>query len=161
MRNDAAHKEWWQIFEVIVGIPFLVGVAMQWVVPLSFPRAGAAAIFIFAGIALIILGIILAALARGEFRRHAQPTDPGQPTQKIITTGVFSISRNPLYLGGISMLVGLALACNLPWAIILLLPASIACYYILILPEERYLAEKFGEAYRLYTERVHRWIGRK
>jgi len=161
MRNDAAHKEWWQVFEVIVGIPFFVGVAMQWVVHLSFPRSGAAAIFIFAGIALTILGIILAAQARGEFRRHAQPTDPGQPTLKIITTGVFSISRNPLYLGGIGILVGLALACNLPWAIILLLPASIACHYILILPEERYLAEKFGEAYRLYTERVRRWIGRK
>jgi protein-S-isoprenylcysteine O-methyltransferase Ste14 len=161
MRNDTAHKEGWQIFEVVFGIPFLVGVVMGWVVPLSLPRGGATLIFVPAGIALIILGIILVALARRELRRYGQPTDPGCPTDKIVTTGVFSFSRNPLYLGGICILAGLASALNLPWVIILLLPAFIACHSILIAPEEQYLAGKFGEEYRLYTEKVGRWIGRK
>lgn len=161
MKTDAAHKAWWQIFEVVFGIPFLAGVVMQWVAPFSFSRSGATLALILAGAVLIILGIILASLARAEFRKYDQPTDPGHPTQTIITSGVFSISRNPLYLGGIGILVGLALVCNLPWAIILLLPAFAACHYILIVPEERYLAGKFGEAYRAYTEKVHRWIGRK
>jgi len=161
MRNDAAHKEWWQIFEVIFGIPFLVGVVLQWVVPFSLPRGGATLAFVSIGTALIILGTILAAQARREFRRYGQSTDPGQPTHKIVTTGVFSASRNPLYLGGISVLAGLALAFNLPWVIVLLLPAIVACHYILIAPEERYLTDKFREEYRLYTEKVGRWIGRK
>ncbi len=161
MGNDAAHKEWWQIFEVVFGIPFLVGVVMQWVVPFSLPREGATLVFVSAGIVLIILGTVLATMARREFRRYGQPTDPGRPTHKIVTTGVFSISRNPLYLGGIGILVGLALALNLPWAIVLLLPALVACHYILIVPEERYLTEKFGEEYRSYAEKVGRWIGRK
>ena len=161
MRNDVAHQKWWQIFEVVFGIPFLIGVVLQWVVPFSFPRGGAILIFVTAGIALIVLGIILAVLARREFRWYGQPTDPGYPTLKIVTTGIFSISRNPLYLGGMSILVGLALLFNLPWVFVLLLPAIVACHYVLIAPEEWYLAEKFGEEYRSYAETVYRWIGRK
>ena len=161
MENDAAHKEWWQIFEVVFGIPFLIGVVMQWVVPFSPPRGRLAPVIIVIGIGLVTLGTILVIMARREFQRHGQPTDPGHPTRKIVTTGVFAISRNPLYLGGISVLVGLALVFNLPWVIVLLLLAIVACHYILIAPEEQYLTDKFGEEYQLYTEKVGRWIGRK
>lgn len=161
MENDAAHKEWWQIFEVVFGIPLLIAIALQLVVPFFLPRGRLTLVFVPTGIALMILGTILVALARREFRRYGQPTDPGHPTHKIVTTGVFSISRNPFYLGGIGILVGLALALNLPWLIVLLLPAIVACHYILIAPEERYLANRFDEEYRLYAERVCRWIGRK
>jgi protein-S-isoprenylcysteine O-methyltransferase Ste14 len=161
MGNDAAHKQWWQIFEVVFGIPLLIAIALQWVVPFSLPRGQLTLVFSSIGIALLILGTILVTRARREFRRYGQPTEPGQPTHKIVTTGVFSISRNPLYLGGIAILLGLALVLNLPWLIVLLLPAMVACQYILIVPEEHYLLDKFDEEYRLYTERVGRWIGRK
>lgn len=161
MRNDAAHKEWWQIFEVVFGLPFLIAIAMQLIVPFSLPRGRLTPLIVSAGIALMILGTILAVRARREFRRYGQPTDPGHPTRKIVTTGVFSISRNPLYLGGMGILAGLALVLNLPWVILFLLPAIVACHYILIAPEERYLNDKFGEDYRLYTKKVHRWIGYK
>jgi protein-S-isoprenylcysteine O-methyltransferase Ste14 len=161
MPNGAAHKKWWQIFEVVFGLPFLVAIALQLVIPIPLPRGFLAPAFIPAGVILIVVGVSLVVLARREFARYGQPTDPGLPTRKIISTGVFSISRNPLYLGGIGILAGLALALNLPWVIVLLLPAIVACHYILIAPEERYLTGKFGEDYRLYTEKVYRWIGRK
>jgi len=67
MSNDAAHRAWWQIFEVVFGIPFLVGVVMQWVVPFSLPRGSATLVFVSIGIALLILGTVLAATARREF----------------------------------------------------------------------------------------------
>jgi protein-S-isoprenylcysteine O-methyltransferase Ste14 len=161
MKNDAAHKEWWQIFEVVFGIPFFAGVVMQWIVPFSLPRGSATLLFITIGIAFLIPGTILVTMARREFRRYDQPTDPGYPTHNIVTTGVFSVSRNPLYLGGICILIGLAFALNLPWVIVLLLPTLVACQYILIAPEEQYLTEKFGEEYRSYTEKVYRWMGQK
>lgn len=161
MTNETAHKEWWQIFEIVFGIPLLIAIALQLIVPFSLPRGPFTLVFISTGIALLVPGMILVAQARREFRRYGQPTDPGQPTHKIVTTGVFSFSRNPLYLGGIAILLGLTLVLNLPWLIVLLLPAIVACHYILIVPEERYLLDKFGEEYRLYTERVGRWIGRK
>jgi protein-S-isoprenylcysteine O-methyltransferase Ste14 len=107
------------------------------------------------------MGVSLVVLARREFARYDQPTDPGLPTSKIIATGVFSISRNPLYLGGVFILAGISLAFNLPWVLILLIPSIIACHYILIVPEESYLTAKFGEQYRMYTATAHRWLGRK
>jgi protein-S-isoprenylcysteine O-methyltransferase Ste14 len=156
---DYAHKSWWQIFEVIFGIPFLAGIILQLIVPLSLPLSFRMDGILF-GVALFIVGVILVVFTRREFAHHKQPTDPGNPTSKIITTSVFSISRNPLYLGGIFAIAGIALFCNWPWVLLLLIPAIVACYYILIEPEEKYLASKFGNEYLLYTASVYRWIGR-
>lgn len=160
MSTDVAHRSWWQIFEVIFGIPFLVAIGLQLAVPFSLPRGFLTPAIVPLGAILIIIGTTLAILARREFARYNQPTDPGHPTSQIITTGVFSISRNPLYLGGVCILVGIALVVNLPWVLVLLAPAIVACHYVLIAPEERYLAAKFGEEYRRYVTSVHRWIGR-
>jgi protein-S-isoprenylcysteine O-methyltransferase Ste14 len=160
MSTDVAHKSWWQIFEVVFGIPFLVAIALQLAVPLSFPHGLLTPAIIPGGAALIIVGAALVVLTRRELGLRGQPTDPELPTSKLVTTGVFSISRNPLYLGGVCILVGIALAFNLPWVLVLLLPAILACHYVLIAPEERYLAAKFGEKYHVYAATVHRWIGR-
>jgi protein-S-isoprenylcysteine O-methyltransferase Ste14 len=162
MSNDVAHKKWWQIFEVVFGIPFLVALVLQRVVSISFPREFLMpTIIILTGSFLIVVGVSLVVLARREFARYGQPTDPGLPTSKIISSGVFSISRNPLYLGGIFILAGISLALNLPWVLILLVPSIVTCHYILIVPEESYLLARFGEQYHAYAAEVHRWIGRK
>lgn len=160
MTTAVAHKGWWQTFEVVFGIHLLAAIALQLAVPLSLPRGFFTGVFILGGAVLIIAGTALVILARRELARYGQPTDPGHPTSKIIITGVFSVSRNPLYLGGICVLAGIALAVNLPWVLVFLLPAAVACHYILIAPEERYLAAKFGEEYALYRISVHRWLGR-
>jgi len=161
MSADVAHKRWWQTFEVVFGVPFLFAIALQWVAPLSFPRSFLMPEITLTGIALIILGATLVVLARREFARFGQPTDPGQPTSNVVTTGVFSFSRNPLYLGGVCVLAGIALVFNLPWVLVLLLPALVACHYILIAPEEKYLAARFGQEYIVYAASVHRWLGRR
>ncbi len=160
MSTDVAHKSWWQIFEIVFGIPFLAAIALQLTVPLSLPRGFLAPAIIAGGIALIILGVAFVVLARREFAHYGQPTDPGLPTSKVVTTGVFSVSRNPLYLGGVCVLAGIALAINLPWVLLLLLPALVACHYVLILPEEKFLAAQFREEYAMYAASVHRWLGR-
>jgi protein-S-isoprenylcysteine O-methyltransferase Ste14 len=160
MSNDAAHKSWWQTFEAVFGVPFLVAIALQVAVPLALPRGFLTPAIVPGGAALSIAGVALVVLARREFARRGQPTDPGRPTTRLVTTGVFSISRNPLYLGGVCILVGIALALDLPWVLVLLPPALVACHYVLIAPEERYLAARFGEDYAIYAASVHRWLGR-
>jgi protein-S-isoprenylcysteine O-methyltransferase Ste14 len=159
MSDQAAHQKGWQIFEVIVGFPFLVAFLLQWGLPLSFPE-GWHLLLIFCGSAFVISGLFLVFLTRREFARSSQPTDPGQPTTHLITGGVFCFSRNPLYLGGFLLLMGIALAINSLWNLIFLFLSFIACHYILVLPEERYLLAHFGDEYKSYRAIVHRWLGR-
>lgn len=161
MSADSAHKSSWEIAEVVFGIPFLVSIALHFVAPLSLPPGILRQILIPVGIVLIIMGVALVVVARREFAHFRQPTDPGHPTTQIVNTGVFALSRNPLYLGCIVVLTGTALALNVIWALVMLLVSIILCHYVLIIPEERYLAAKFGDAYKEYAASVHRWLGRK
>ena len=160
MPLEAAHRSRWEIAEVVFGIPFLVAVGLQFAVPLAFPGGLLRLASGLGGGALVIAGLAFVVLARRELARHGQPTDPGRPTHQLVTTSVFSVSRNPLYLGAALCLAGVGLAANLPWVLVLLLPSLVACHTILIAPEEKYLAATFGVPYRVYTASVHRWLGR-
>ena len=160
MPADAAHRRSWETFEAVFGIPFLLAIALQFVHRLSFPEGLVSQLAVPVGAALIVAGIAIVALARRELARWRQPTNPGLPTTGLVTTGVFSVSRNPLYLGGVCVVAGIGLALNLPWVLILLGPAIVAGHYVLIAPEERYLAGRFGEPWLRYAASVRRWIGR-
>ena len=161
MDADSAHKSNGAIAEIVFGVPFLIGIGLQFVFPFSFSPGIVHKILVPVGAALIITSISFIGLSRREFSFYNQPTDPGHPTSKVIKTGVFSISRNPLYLGGTILFLGIALIMNTLWALVALLISIIACHYILIIPEEKYLAAKFGGEYQEYTDAVHRWLGRK
>ena len=160
MPTDAAHERWWQTADVVFGLPFLAALALQRIVPLALPRGFLTPAFVAVGAALIGAGVAVIVLARRELARLHQPTDPGRPTGTVVTTGVFAVSRNPMYLGAACVLLGIALTFNLPWLLALLVPALIACRTVLIAPEERYLAAKFGADYRSYAATVRRWVGR-
>lgn len=157
---DAAHDRRWQIGEVVFGIPFTIAVALEFAFPLAFP-AGFRPFAIPSGCVLILGGIAFVALARRELGRRGQPTDPGHPTSRIVTTGVFAISRNPIYLGAALVLAGIALVLRMPWVLIFLPPSVVACRFLLVTPEEKYLAARLPAEYRRYASAVHRWLGRR
>lgn len=161
MSVDSAHKSSWEIAEVVFGIPFLVSIALHFIIPISLAQGILRQVFILVGIVFIIIGIGLVILARRVFAHFRQPTDPGRPTTKVIKTGVFAISRNPLYLGGVLVLLGIALALNMLWALLMLFLSMFLCHYVLIVPEEQYLEAKFGNEYKEYADSVRRWLGRK
>lgn len=161
MTSDSAHENPWAIAEVVFGVPFLISIGMQLIVPLSLPRGFLRLALIPVGIVFIIIGMRFIVLGRREFARYAQPTDPGHPTSKVVRTGVFAVSRNPLYLGLGLIIFGIALAVNVGWMLVTLLLSVILCTYILIIPEERYLSAKFPQVYTEYMAAVHRWLGRK
>ncbi len=158
---DSAHRSPWEISEVVFGIPLLIGIVLQWIAPLSLPQGILRQALIPAGIVLLIAGIGFIVFARRELAHYDQPTDPGHPTSRLVNTGVFSISRNPLYLGIVLALSGVGLALNILWILVLLIPAIIVCHYVLIAPEERYLGNKFGKEYLGYVASVNRWLSRK
>jgi len=160
MPDQVAHQKSWQIFEVIVGLPYLLAFLVQWGWPLSLPDGLRGALWAGGGL-LVVLGLWLIVATRREFARAAQPTDPGQATTRLMTAGVFAWSRNPLYVGGFVFLAGVALALNSLWNLLVLLPALLGCHFLLVLPEERYLLARFGKDYEVYCARVGRWLGRR
>ncbi len=159
--SDAAHKSRWEIAEVVFGAPLLAGIGMQLAAPLALPQGPIRQGSIPAGVALIAAGLWVLVLARRELARFGQPTDPGQPTSRLVTTGVFAMTRNPLYLAAVVALAGVGLTLDALWVLVTLPVSIVVCLYVLIFPEERYLAAKFGAEYAEYSASVNRWLGRK
>ncbi|MHB1326567.1 MAG: methyltransferase family protein [Gemmatimonadales bacterium] len=158
--TGSAHTRWWRIGEVVLGVPLLAAIALQFLVPVSFPGSQYRMVVLVVGVAVMLGGLMVLSAARRELGRYRQPTDPGHPTSRLVTTGIFGISRNPIYLGAVVFLIGLALVASLTWMLLLLPLAIVACHLLLILPEERYLADTFGTEYARYAGTVGRWMGR-
>jgi protein-S-isoprenylcysteine O-methyltransferase Ste14 len=91
-------------------------------------------------------------------RRDGQSENPWKPTFRIVSQGPFRVTRNPMYLQMVIVCVAVAIA-MMNWWILLLAPVCAWLLQILaILPEEAYLTEKFGDAYRSYKQSTRRWI---
>ena len=76
----------------------------------------------------------------------------------LVDGGMFAHSRNPLYVGNLLIILGLAIVHN-GWAMYLVaLPVFLFFYTAIVLAEEEYLHGRFGEAYTEYRRRVPRWL---
>lgn len=92
------------------------------------------------------------------FRRAGTSPNPYRSSSQLVTTGIYRVSRNPMYVG--FTLGYLAAACwfNSLWLFLLLPVVLLVVLYGVILREERYLERQFGEEYRAYRARVRRWL---
>ncbi|MEX2115025.1 MAG: isoprenylcysteine carboxylmethyltransferase family protein [Pirellulales bacterium] len=112
----------------------------------------------WAGVVPIAAGLGLVLWVARLFRRHGTTIKPGQVSSDLLTGGPFRFSRNPIYLGMTSLLIGVAIALGslTPLLVIPVFVALVACNVIPV--EESMLQEKFGEQYTQYQARVRRWI---
>ena len=108
-------------------------------------------VFIAAGICLFVPALVL-------FRRTGQHPRPWKPTPELIPNGPYRFSRNPMYLAMTLFVLGLGIALNDLWVSLFAAASLLAVHFIAVLPEERYLAEEFGESYRDYVARVRRYL---
>jgi protein-S-isoprenylcysteine O-methyltransferase Ste14 len=107
---------------------------------------------------LVAGGIALFVAALVALRRVRTSVNPYTPTAAIATAGPYRFSRNPIYLADILIYVGATALFNSPWPL-LLLPAVVWIIQRgVIQREERYLTERFGNLYAVYTSRVRRWL---
>ena len=110
--------------------------------------------------ALLVAGVLLIAVAAAQFFAAKTTINPMRPARAshLITTGVFALSRNPIYLADLLMLC--ALAVWLGNVFNAALPLLFVCYIrrYQIAPEEHALTQCFGEAYQAYCSRVRRWL---
>lgn len=107
-------------------------------------------------VAMTVLGLGLPAVV--TMRRSGQSENPWKPTLSIVDDGPFRLTRNPMYLMMVIVCVGAAVLDSNGWIMALTPFCALALRQLAILPEERYLEEKFGAAYLTYKRRVRRWI---
>lgn len=112
----------------------------------------------FAGGLLVGGGLVLMAMAFAEFRRHKTTVIPHQEADRLITSGIFKRSRNPIYLGDALILAGLILR----WDAVLALPLVPIFVWVIekrfVIAEEDRLRRKFRMDFARYCEKTRRWI---
>jgi protein-S-isoprenylcysteine O-methyltransferase Ste14 len=143
-----------------VGLALLTALLM-WLVHQAAPFPGLkfslpreiSAMLLVAGIAAALAGVV-------SFRRARTTVNPGQPDSatSLVCSGIFRVTRNPMYLG--LLLALLAWALHLGNMLSLLLAPAFVLYMnrFQVRPEERALANLFGQEYQRYLQRVRRWL---
>jgi protein-S-isoprenylcysteine O-methyltransferase Ste14 len=111
-----------------------------------------------AGLALVALGVGIALWGRRTMRAAGTNINPGRPATTIVTAGPFRFSRNPLYMSLFTVFLGLTIAVNTWWGIVMLVPLFLVMHRGVVAREERYLDAKFGASYRQYRARVRRYL---
>jgi protein-S-isoprenylcysteine O-methyltransferase Ste14 len=101
---------------------------------------------------------VLAASAIGLFRRKHTSMITFRPAATLVTSGPYAFTRNPMYVSLALLAVAFALFLNTWWTVLLLVPTLLIVQQLVIVPEERYLARRFGTEYEAYTRRVRRWL---
>ena len=104
------------------------------------------------------LALVLLAWAIVTMTRAGSNVPTSLPTTTIVNTGPYRFTRNPIYLGMILGLIGLAIALNSLWLLLTLAPFAVVIRYGVVAREEAYLERKFGDVYRHYRRRVRRWL---
>lgn len=110
--------------------------------------------------ALLIVGLSLMIVAVASFIAAKTTVNPLRPsrTSSLVTTGIFRISRNPMYLGDLLVLAALAVWLGNVVNVVLLVFFIWYINRFQIIPEERALTNLFGESYVAYFSRVRRWL---
>jgi len=110
------------------------------------------------GLILLIIGLALNIIADGVFRKAGTSVKPLQESTKLLTDDVYSISRHPMYLGFVLILIGVAILLSslTPWVIIPIFAVLMEVVFVQV--EECMPGEKFGSAWLEYKKKVRRWI---
>ena len=140
---------------VSVGGPLLLGLVVSSLVgdPLAASPVAAGLGWLLVAAFAVWNGWALVTIAR-----HETALLPGGETTTVIDRGPFARSRNPLYVGLLVGSAGVALVLGSVWALVALPLEWALLRWGAVVPEERYLTEKFGATYTDYTDRVRRWL---
>ena len=140
---------------LLLALTIVVTALLQWlfpmrVIPLSMARLFGITLF-FGGLALGFPALL------GMIRARTSPNPNHAPTT-LVSDGIYRVTRNPMYLGMLISYAGLFIFTqSLWWLIFLPLLAWLMTIWVII-PEEKFLAQKFGEEYLQFKMRVRRWI---
>ncbi len=107
-------------------------------------------LWFYVGIPICFLAMVIAFISVVSFTTT--------PLDKLVIKGTYRISRNPICLAGFLLDLGIGIACA-SWIYLLYAIADIILMHVSLGAEERFLLEKYGDAYREYMNRTPKWIG--
>jgi protein-S-isoprenylcysteine O-methyltransferase Ste14 len=140
---------------LIVAAALALGLLFHFLWPLRFLSRTEA---LWLGGLLIAVSIAIGLGAVSQLVKAKTALDVRKPTMEIVTRGVYRLSRNPIYLSMILLLLGIALCVDSLWILLFAIPLAVILQKGVIEPEEHYLEQKFGEKYLRYKHKVRRWI---
>jgi protein-S-isoprenylcysteine O-methyltransferase Ste14 len=143
---------------VIMVLHILAGVLLSRFVPLNVLPEAARGLARGVGGVLFLGGLVLLGAALRQFKKADIDARPWMPTAGIMDQGLYSWTRNPIYLSFAILHLGIAFLIPNAWVVLTLLPELLVIRYYVIAREERYLEAKFGEPYLRYKARVRRWL---
>jgi protein-S-isoprenylcysteine O-methyltransferase Ste14 len=138
-------------------ITFLASLLIQKFVPLDtvFFYTTTAKII---GSVIIIAGLFFSFPSMRQFVKTKNTIVTIKPANSLQTTGIYSVTRNPMYISLLLFYTGLAFMIGNWWNIILLPLLFLFIQQYVIGREEKYLTRKFGNEYTDYRQRVRRWL---
>ncbi len=108
-----------------------------------------------------LLAMVAAALlvaAKREFHKHRTTANPYRPSTAVVTTGIYRLTRNPIYVAMMLVVAAVGVGANTLWLLAALVPLGLLLHFGVVKREERYLAAKFGGAYEQYLSGTRRWL---
>jgi protein-S-isoprenylcysteine O-methyltransferase Ste14 len=118
-----------------------------------FIRVVTAGAIVLAGVGFILAGVV-------SFRRAKTTVNPLRPetASSLVCSGIYRVTRNPMYVGLLIVLVAWAVFLSSAWALLGPLIFLLYMNRFQIAPEERVLSELFGASYSNYKAGVRRWL---
>lgn len=112
----------------------------------------------FLGCLPLLFGIALNLKADKAFKKNHTTVKPFEESTVLITTGVFRLSRHPMYLGMLFILIGIGILMGtlMPFLVIPVFALLMEVMFVRI--EEQMLANRFGTTWQEYQAKVRRWI---
>jgi len=138
---------------------FMVGLILMFAVHFLFPYLRIIeSPWRYLGAAPLIIGVALNLWADKLFKRYATEVKPFRDSSALVLEGPFRFSRNPMYLGGLFIYigVGILLGSLLPFLVIPVMFALVTSHFIV--PEEGDMERQFGDEYLVYKRKVRRWM---
>jgi protein-S-isoprenylcysteine O-methyltransferase Ste14 len=142
---------------VLYAAVFILAVFLQSTAPID-PYFFESRIVKAAGVLFFVIAAFFIVRSLGQFIRTKNTVMTIKPAVSLQTTGIYRVTRNPMYQGLVFVYIGLTCVIGNWWNIILLPVLIIIIQQHVIKREESYLTRAFGNAYIEYKQRVRRWL---